>query len=228
MGSIFPPATLGVQLVLQSKTLMVKVPTLDISQQDSYQFFAFFASRQDAKGNELQKFLGPRSLAARLAEATATTGEILPIAPPFTNATYKQIFYGPYVKCHDTNTSISKQIDISNNRRRSALNPAIREIQNCCWAYVAVLDEFNATMPLSNIKIANLSEPNGALHASNQLWLRYPRSNGSDISFDLTQRLRPHYLVCELHNASYHVNFTWVNVVQSLIITDLDILGSIP
>ena len=213
---------------MRSRLLVINAPTLDISQANFYTFYAFFVSRQDETGNGLQKFLSPRTLLTRLAVATATTGEILPITPPFINATYEQAFFGPAVQCRDANVTIIDQVDKANDRRRQALSPSVREIQNYYWAYVPALEGANMILSSSTIDVANLSSVNGPANASQQLWARFPRPNESDDNLDLTQAISPQYLVCELHNASYRVNFTWINGVQSLNITNLEYFDPVP
>ncbi|KAL9036563.1 MAG: hypothetical protein Q9214_006077 [Letrouitia sp. 1 TL-2023] len=228
IGTVFTPATLSVQAVVRNRVLTANVPTLRISQASFYKYFAYFVSMQDAGGNELERFLGPRTLLNRLAIATATTGEILPITPPFSNLTYEQTFFGPCVKCLSANETIVAQIDAANDRRKSALEPSKREVQNYYWAFVPAFEGTDKALPSQQVEAANLSDADGALRSSNQLWLRYPRLKDGDISFDVTEAIRPQYLVCELHNASFNVNFTWINGIQTLDIVDLHVLGPVP
>lgn len=228
IGTVFTPATLSVQAVMRDRVLTADVPTLRISQGEVYQYYAYFVSMQDAGGNELERFLGPRTLLNRLAMATATTGEILPITPPFSNLTYEQTFFGPCVRCRAANETTVAQIDAANDRRKLALEPSKKEVQNHYWAFVPALEGSDKILPPQQVEVSNLSDVDGALRSSNQLWLRYPRVKDGDINFDATEAISPQYLVCELHNASFNVNFTWINGIQKLDIVDLHVLGPVP
>lgn len=224
ISSLITPATLNVDSVLQQSSQMMNVPALDISQSTVAQDFAFYVSRSAT----LQKYLRPRTILTRLAVATSTTGQILPLVPPAINATYEQSFLGPYVQCQDANQSIINQIDAANQRRKAALDSSIKELANDYFAFVPALSNMNDLSPNATVQIANLTDVNGALYASNQLWLNFPRYNANDISFNVSNVPNPHYLMCELHNASYHVNFTWNNGTQLLDILSLDVLDATP
>ncbi|KAL9614155.1 MAG: hypothetical protein Q9167_001365 [Letrouitia subvulpina] len=226
--TVFTPATLSVQAVVRDRVLTANVPTLRISQAEFYHYFAYSVSTQDAGGSELERFSGPRTILKRLSIATATTGEILPIIPPLSNLTYEQTFFGPCVRCLAANETIAAQIDAANDRRKSALPPWKREVQNYYWAFVPAFEGTDKTLPSQQVEVANLSDVDGALRSSNQLWLRYPQLEDGDTSLDVTEAMRPQYLVCELQNASYNVNFTWTNGIQTLDITGLHMLGSVP
>lgn len=228
IGTVFTPATLSVQAVMRNENLTAHVPTLRISQADFYKYYAYFVSVQDAGDQELERFLGPRTILSRLAIATATTGEILPITSPFPNLTYEQTFFGPCVRCQAANETIVTQIDAANDRRKLALEPSKREVQNYYWAFVPALEGTNKTLPSHQVEVSNLSDVDGALQSSNQLWLRYPWLEDGDISLDATEAISPQYLVCELHNASFNVNFTWINGIQKVDIVGLHVLGPVP
>ena len=224
ISSLITPATLNVDSILRNNGQMMNVPVLAISQAGKYQDFAYYVPRSSI----LQKYLGPRTILTRLAVATSTTGEVLPLAPPATNATYVKTFFGPYVQCLDANQSITEEIDAANQRRKEAIGPSVEELANDYFAFIPALSNLNETSFRAPIQVANLSDVNGALYASNQLWLTFPRYNANDINFNVSQVANPHYLACELHNASYHVNFTWTNGVQFLDILDLNILDATP
>ena len=224
ISSLITPATLNIDSVLRQSARMIKVPTLDIAQSDEYTQFSFDVS---GSGSVL-KYLGPRTALTRLALATSTTGQILPLPAPGTNATYMQSFFGPYVKCQDANQTIIGYIDAANRRRTASLDPSIKELANDYFAFVPALSNLNDTSPNAPIRVANLSDVNRALYASNQLWLRFPQYNPNHMVFDISEVLDPTYLVCEMHNASYYVNFTWQNGIQSIDILNLDVLNATP
>lgn len=222
--SLITPATLNVNSVSRYDATMMNVSSLDIAQAGVYAQFAF-----DVSGNgTLQKFLGPRTLLTRLAMATSTTGEVLPLPAPGTNATYVQSFFGPHVQCENANQSIISHIDAANNRRAAALRSSIKELANAYFAFVPALSNPNDTSANAPIQVANLSDVNGALYASNQLWLKFPPNNASETDFSIIPDPHPVYLLCEMHNASYQVNFTWLNGIQTLDLLNLDLHDATP
>ena len=223
ISSLITPATLNVDSVLQYSGQMMSVPALHMSQAEEYQDFAYYAPRSSSN---LQKYLSSRTILTRLAVATSTTGQILPLAPPATNATYVQTFFGPYVQCLDANQSLISEIDAANQRRKAAIRPSVEELPNDYFAFVPALSNLNETSFHAPIQVVNLSDLNGALYASNQLWLTFPRYIANEINFNVSQVASPYYLTCELHNASYNVNLTWTNGAQSLDILDVDVLDA--
>lgn len=224
ISSLIAPATLNVDSILQYSGQMMNVPALQISQAGAYQEFAYYVPQRSM----LQNYLGPRTILTRLALATSATGEILRLTPPATNATYVQTFFGPYVQCVDANQSIVGAIDAVNVRRKAAIDPSVKELSNDYFAFVPALSNLNDTSLHAPIQVANLSDVNGALYASNQLWLTIPGSNVSQLNLNFSQIANPTYLTCELHNASYHVNFTWTNGAQFLDVLDIDVFDATP
>jgi len=218
ISSLITPATLNVETVLQTESSMFNVSTLDISQAGPYFNYAFVVPGQNDT-NHL-KYLGSRTIITRLTVATASTGQILRLPVPFTNATYEQTFFGPFVQCQDANTTVASQIDAAAKRRTLAIDPSIQEVSNEYFAFVPALSDSNWNLSSSDVKIANLTDANGVLNASNQLWLRFPRYQ---TNHNITQLPDPHYLSCKLHNTSYRVRFSWVNGIQSLDILDMDV-----
>ena len=72
--SLVTPATLSVDPTIHNKTIITNVPSLGISNPEESHRFAYAPPRKD--GSDLQKFLGPRTILARLAVETATTGSV--------------------------------------------------------------------------------------------------------------------------------------------------------
>ena len=158
--------------------------------------------------------------------AAAANGEVLQLPTPYTNATYVQQFHGPIAKCSEANSTVAGFIDAAAIRRKNNLDPSLREISNDYFAFVPALSRLNAST--STIEEANLDDSNGALRASNQLWLRFLKSELDEKNLNVTPPDSPRYLQCGLHNASYNVNFTWTNGKQTLDVLRLDVLNSVP
>ena len=201
----------------------MNVPVLQISNPDFFREFAYTVNSTD---RNLQKCLGPRTKLIRLAVATATSGQILELPSPFTNTTYQQTFNTPLVRCQGANATVTSQIDAAATTQNEALDLSVREISNDYFALVPAVNTQNSTS--STILAADISNPNGAMHTSNQIWLRFSRSDDSTSSNDILQQSNMHYLVCELQNASYTVNISWVNGKQSITNIQLDTINSVP
>lgn len=142
----------------------------------------------------------------RLAVATATTGQIPSLPQPFANATYQQSFFGPLVQCQDADPAVADRIDAAAKRSTLGLEDSMQAISVEYFAFVPALDGINGTANMSDVQAANLTNINGALSASNQSWLRFPRFNDGDFAPDVTtQTTNLHHLTCQWHDASYHV-----------------------
>lgn len=191
---------------------MALVPSLNISDPNQAHRYAYATANNDANP-KLVTYLRPRTILARLAEATGTTGEILQISPVFVNATYELQFFGPVVKCRGANASTTKQIAAATDRSKSLNDHSITEIQNSYFAMVPDLSVLGMESHARVIQVANHSDTNSAAHGSNQLWLGFARN---EIDLDGTLHVRPHYLQCSLYNTSYNVEFSFVQGSQLL------------
>ena len=197
---------------------MVNISTLDIAQAAEYHNFAYSVPRRDVAG--LEAFLGPRTILARLALATATTGQILRLPASFTNATYEQNFCAPFVQCQDASVATRTQIDAAAERTSEASSPSVKVVSIEYFALIPALSNINSTT-FASVQSANVSDVDGTRYASNHLWLRFSRRLQNDTNVTVTDMIEPHYLSCELHNATYRVNFTWFNGIQAINVLDL-------
>ena len=228
IASLITPATLNVNSVMQVGFQMVNVSTLQIAQAADYFNFAYTFPTQGQASQNVQVYSGPRTILTRLAVATATTGQILSLPAPFINATYQQNFYGPYVQCQIANSTIANQVDMAAERAELALDPSIEEVSNEYFAFVPALVDVSGLWLDSGIQVANLSDVNGALNASNQLRMKFPRYPPNVTILNVTDKAYPYYLICELYNASYQVNFSWVNGIQSMNMPEPEVVDVVP
>ncbi|MCJ1270074.1 hypothetical protein MMC22_009968 [Lobaria immixta] len=191
---------------------MTTVSLPAISEAQSHRF-AYF--RPEETG--FVKFLSPRTILTQFSVATATSGQILPIRPPFTNASYQIRFPGPKVKCGDANATIVRVIDKLKEQKSLALNPSIVEVSSSYFAFVPDLNS-------ETIQAADLSNPQWQTNASNQLWMVFPRYT---INEHGRGELRKHHLICQLHNASYEASLSFTEGVQTVDILNLTVLNAI-
>jgi hypothetical protein len=171
--------------------------------------------------NYSQILTGPRTIIQRLAVATAATGNIVPVSPLFPNSAYELQFYGPKVECEyaDADSLQAQAIDILIQDRISApgASSVTHEINYFAFAFVPVNSSTNSTSilgyPISAILGSRLEQP---ANATNQLWLAFSRySNGSSCQ------------VCSLYNASYTVNITFENGIQTINGSNYSRLGEV-
>lgn len=200
----------------------MNVPTLKMSS-DNFREFAYTVNATDPK---IQKFLGPRTVLTRLTVATAANGQILQLNAPYANATYEQEFYGPTVRCEDANATTATIIDATAAKRFAQLDPSVRMVSNDFIAFVPALSERNTSAP--DVPMADLTDNNGGSRASNQIWIRISQTDLEHPNRDVTVAEDYRYLICEVHNATYNVNFTWSNGVQTIHNSSIQTMGPVP
>ncbi len=212
-------------LEIREQTIKANVPSLNISDPHQAHRYAYAISSHDASNPRLKTYLRPRTILTRLANAAGTSGAILPITPPFTNATYDLQFFGPVVKCEDANDTVSRHIQAATERNKFKKDNPVVQVANNYFSMVPDLSAAGLAANEGVVQIANHTNTKGAANGSNQLWLRFDRYIvGSDSSLVL----RPHHLQCQLYNTSYDVHFSFVEGVQSLMLkNDLKPLNSI-
>lgn len=198
---------------MRDRAIMTNVFSLNISDPNQAHRYAYSIPSPNSIRPDDQSFLRPRTVLTRLTVAAATTGQILSIPPPFPNATYEISFFGPVVKCKDADAEIANQIHAATERSRFTADESIMQIENSYFAFVPDLSPAGIDSNAGVIQMANHSDTNGAAHGSNQLWLGFQRYIENS---DGSVTLRPHSLQCQLYNTSYHVNFSFVQGVQSL------------
>ena len=216
ISSLIAPATLNVQPELRNNTQSMNIPTLHISDASNYQRFSYAVNGTHAG---LQKYLGPRTVIQRLSIAASTTGEILSLSPPAANATYQQTFFGPYIQCSESTEEVSREIDRMIDRAKRELDPSIELVAMSYFAAVPALSNLRNTS-YAEVQVANLTEADGALYASNQAWMSIPQFEPSR---DFSTVREPRHITCELYNASYKTTFAWLNG-QGLRVVDRTLL----
>ncbi len=217
ISTLFTPTTLNVHTAMLTTTQSMDIPSLSIAQAGAYERFTYAVKGTSPHS---QKFLGPRTVIQRLALAAATTGEMLALSMPAPNATYEQTFFGPCVQCTDSSSQVRVEMDQMIGRSERELDPSVKLVSLDYFAKIPALSNLENNGQ-DDIQVANLTDIDGALHASNQLWAFFS-SSSSSVNF--SHPLERHYLTCELYNASYTTRFTWVNGRQDLQILNKTLL----
>jgi hypothetical protein len=204
--SLFTPATLFVNPTYQTfpSTGPVRILNIDNSAYANYFMYSAPADGLNSTIEQLasQMFLGPRTIVDRLAVATAAGGVILPITPPYVNASYEIHFQGPWVQCAKANdTQVATLDQLISQQMQTQDN--ITQLVNAYYAYVP-----NLSAPdQAGIIVDRLQQPS---NGSNELWLSFKR-NGTGYTSDpvLTCPITE-YRICKLYNANYDLTFTFM------------------
>jgi len=206
--SLFTPATLYIIPATSTGTTKGWVRILDIADPLHEDSFAYSVPADGFKNTtteqlSTQLFLGPRTILERLSVATASGGVILPIAPPFVNASYQIQFYGPMVQCFEANDTQQAALEklIS---QQLVTDPAtnVTQLLNSYFAYVPDLSEPDEAVNL----VDRLQQPS---NGSNELWLSFRRNGTGWIESPIPTCPIIEYRVCKLYNATYNLNLTF-------------------
>jgi hypothetical protein len=152
----------------------------------------------------LKTFAGPRTILSRLSSAKAIPGEILPIKPPFSTASYELRFYGPIVQCEEPNSTVAAIIDdLFKKKMAIPVTPSIYERTNFFFAIVSDFDFLgNSSTIFDGVDVAPLSKirMQSPANVSNQLWMIYQRYVGDERDVNGKRITEFHRSVCQLYN----------------------------
>ena len=211
-----------------------------ISNATKGKYFAYYTPlnmTDPAARNDSFSLSGPRSILARLSTATAASGQILPITPPFPNSSYSIQFVGPYVSCDTANSTVEQFLDAFLKQYDGALQ---QDSLNKTWAYYAFVPTFDRDDDLSTIELNGTSISamdqtrlqQKPWNATNELWMkftRYLRDDHGNLVFDEGQRKipEPKYVSCNLWNASFNTKFSYESWNQTIQFNDITLLNPV-
>ncbi|KAG9238932.1 hypothetical protein BJ875DRAFT_415061 [Amylocarpus encephaloides] len=208
--SLFTPGTLLVVPKDARSPAIQPVRVLNISDPAAANFYTYSVSANGSHelSGESMMFLGPRTIIKRLAVAAASTGEILPISPPYVNSSYNIQFYGPTVECKSANARTSAMI-ASRVKEQMQTMDDITQVLNGYFAYVPDLSDPNTAAPVTD----RVQQPS---KGSNELWLSFKRNGTGFSNYPVPTCPITEYRVCQLFNASYELNLTFVDGNQTI------------
>lgn len=152
-------------------------------------------------------FTGPRTVLTLLSSATASSGEILPIAAPSNHSSYSINFFGPLVRCEDANGTVAPIIDRLLNEHKSVRKGTARQVDNAYFGFVPSVNNEGEIIALSQPRYQ------GPSMAINELWMTFQRwsvnSSGDRVRTRSSQ-------VCRLYNATYDLDLQWDLNVQNV------------
>lgn len=168
-------------------------------------------------------FLGPRTVISRLVTATATEGVILPIVPPFTNATYSVNFDGPAIRCNYANETVAKSIASLQEQTLKNYTDNIIPIGNYYYGFVPNLKRFGDGSSHNGVEAVPQTRLQQPMDASNELWMVFARYQADQQNLNVSLRkVDTIYTTCQLWNASYVVNLAFQETVRNITKTEIE------
>ena len=204
--------------------------SLDITNASEAHRFAYFTPLNDTYANanpNSYSFDGPRSILTRLSTATASLGQVLPINHNFVNSSYSIQFLGPYVNCYEANSTVEEIMDAFLQNMNVTLQENSQYLVDAYYAFVPSFDanvDGATTIFINGRNYTALDQPRMQQqpgNTTNELWMKFHRyltdSNGNYILDANGNKLQqPMYSICSLCNASYDLQFSFENGVQSI------------
>lgn len=175
----------------------------------------------NGSNSDSQILTGPRTITQRLSIATAATGKILSIHPPFPNSSYYLAFEGPGVECENASPQEIQIIDTQIEAQVSAQGATSIAHEINYFAFVPLLtpdeNEIDESSPFPGYQVSAIlgNRPQQPVNASNELWMAFSTyDDGSSCLNPANSSLK--HMVCRLVNVSYAVEFVFVNGVQTI------------
>lgn len=215
--------------------------SLDITKNTEAYRFAYFTPLIRTYANANSKsysFDGPRSILTRISTAAASFGQILPINHTYSDSFYSIQFLGPYVNCAAANSTVGDVINAFLQNMNATMKEDSLAFLDGYYAFVPSFDSDvsgSTTLLINGRNITAMDQPRLQQqpgNATNELWMKFYRyltnadghyilnANGNKIH-------QPMYLVCSLYNASYDLEFTFQNGVQSIQNKSITILNPV-
>ncbi|KAI1302216.1 hypothetical protein F5Y03DRAFT_362063 [Xylaria venustula] len=232
---VIPPSTLSVVLVAENSSAMRDVPNVDFTSFNYVAGVPFTATTAEAFE---YLYGGPSVAVEKVAVAVAAQGAILPIAPPAENSSWSLDFYGPSLSCGAMEDSLRSQVEpnIVQFFNQSG-QPSIYLCWNPnddIYFKDEIVYHINDTVPLPYPDAAFPDTP-GFFKGTIQgpftpiYFALFPSLAQGSSPYYLSQASSPYlsqgcspfhsegcspsqnasYFQCDLHNASYHVNFNY-------------------
>ncbi|KAF2674051.1 hypothetical protein BT63DRAFT_366381 [Microthyrium microscopicum] len=236
------PATLTVVSSTDDQSMKATVASLAITNPIQAHKYAYYTPMKNSVPDAVVdsfNFESPRSIVSRIASATASFGQILPINSPFSFSTYNLTFIGPYVNCIDGNATVQEVTEGVLSQVNKTLEQTGLDEAMAYYAYVPSFDTnatdfYNVTVGDKTYTARDLPRlQKGPVNATNELWMkyyRYPRDSNGNYALDLTgnpMAAEPRYSVCSLWNATYDLSFEFQNGTQAITKNDIQLLNTV-
>ncbi|KAH8892357.1 hypothetical protein GQ53DRAFT_619752, partial [Thozetella sp. PMI_491] len=231
--AVITPATLSIRLAAQPNQSKVQYPIPSVN----YDVSEIHKWAQIIKNSNIS-YYGPSSRVVRLMSAVASQGSVLPIVPSHPNCTYFLEFYGPALKCNAPKDAIKSSASFPDEVWAQihdwTCNPSPCRRSAIAFASYVPLDPANSFQTLAAAALyglnVTLKQPTFKLNLTTvDLWSRdlariyvtlpsllAPGQGAGWAGDDWPTWAANTTLECGLYNASYAVNFTFVNGQQNV------------
>lgn len=235
LASTIPPGTLsiGTDKINPPPIEFRSVPNIDFSSLNyvaDMQKAGDFQGETESSDHQSQwQYSGPATDVQRIADQVAQTGTILPITPPFSNASWELNFNGPALKCLPIAESTQATV---RQRLKSTAKNGLCSLQG----YIAWSQGESYNLP-SNVTISfDDTDSNGLginIASFPHMMDLVPWTGGNDMvsvpytkacyqnnGIEKPERFADSTMIqCQLQNVTYHVSFNYVNGNQTINIT---------
>lgn len=196
----------------QEISTIQSVPYLTIANSTQGNLYAYSPSnrgdRFDFTDVVSRLFSGPRTILTLLISATASLGQILPIAPLYNHSTTTVGFYGPAVKCFEPDMLVKSEMDKLLAQKMNTTTGTLKEFKSAYFGFVPTIDSNGTIGALTDVRYQ--TQTNDALNEVWQVFQRYNYLSGNQCDH-YTQ-----YQVCRLWNASYDLTLSWNHGIQNI------------
>lgn len=225
LPSLITPATLSVLPTLRNTTELLNVTSLEMYAGNQTRRFAVSV---DVKNTSDTLFLGPRTVISRLVTATATEGVILPIVPPFTNATYSVKFLGPAIRCDYANKTVADSIASLQQQALDLHTGNVTSIGNYYYGFVPNLKSFGNGAAHNGVEAVPQTRLQQPMDASNALWMVFARYQPGQEKLNISLRkVDTIYTTCQLWNASYVIDLAFQGTTQNVTEREVEYLNPV-
>ncbi|KAI0967657.1 hypothetical protein F4678DRAFT_239427 [Xylaria arbuscula] len=227
---VITPGTLSVVLVAENHSAMRDVPNVDFT---SFNYVAGIPWYDYSIAPMTSEYVynGPSIGVEKVAVAVAAQGAILPIAPPAENSSWSLDFYGPSLSCGAMKDSVQSQVEPNIVQFLNRSNDCLfRADTDLCWnpndynnMGVLGLDSRNIT-PLpyldgdvaENFSKGDYKGPFTPIYITLLPFILPSPCEALDNNQVLSLLQNASYFQCDLHNASYHVDFSYKSGMQNI------------
>ncbi|KAL6399697.1 hypothetical protein AUP68_17103 [Ilyonectria robusta] len=207
LSALITPSSLLVTLRNRDSQISITVPTLEFDNSSSYRF-------EGMAGN-----VSP--LLMRVTSATASGGEILPMALEALNTSYTLQFDGPSLKCDNATGFMLKFLDIIQGEAVSVVGGSAggQAIYLSLTADSSYLELTSTDTDYHNLSAWNFSKMNEECLQGRGACPYQPQPEGHPGSYPLLVSLHDERLVCSLQNTTYNIRFGSSGTTQVISVT---------
>lgn len=235
LASTIPPGTLsiGTDKINPPPVDFRDVPNVDFS---SLNYVANMQKAGDAQGGSESsqhqsqfQYSGPSTDVQRIADQVAQTGMVLPIPPPFSNASWELEFDGPSLKClpvsESTQSTVRDQIKSTAKNGLCSLQGYIAWSQGETYnlpsnASISFDDADNDGLGINFASFPHMMDLVPWVGGNDMVYIPYTKACYQTNGIEKPERFADSTMIqCQLQNSTYHVSFNYTNGNQTVAIS---------